>query len=243
MGFISPKWFTIRNGGCPNHVSKHRQAGLLGRPALQTHVKICGITRISDALAAAQYGAFAIGLNFCLQSPRCIDLETASEIARALPREIAVAAVFVNPDRARVLEALSAVPLSLLQFHGDEAPDFCERFGVPYVKALRVKPGMDLLQYAARYSTARALLLDAFVADQHGGTGHSFDWQLIPRPMPLPIVLSGGLNPSNVRAAIERVRPWAVDVASGVESAPGIKNVEKIAAFMREVANASLRSS
>jgi phosphoribosylanthranilate isomerase len=209
---------------------------------MQTRVKICGITRIADALTAAEHGAFAIGLNFCPQSSRCLDLARAREISHAVSHEVAIFAVFVNPDRALVNEALDTLPLSFLQFHGDEAPEFCAQFGRPYVKALRVEPETDLLQYAARYSTARALLLDAFVAGQRGGTGHSFDWRLIPREMPLPIVLSGGLNPANVRAAIERARPWAVDVASGVESAPGIKDAEKIGTFMREVANADLRS-
>jgi phosphoribosylanthranilate isomerase len=208
---------------------------------MPTHVKICGITRVSDALSAADLGAHALGLNFCRDSPRYIELAQAREICNALPPHVLIVGVFVNSEASVVCETLRALPLSLLQFHGEEAPEFCTQFGLPYVKALRVRPGLDLLQYAARYAHARALLLDAFVAGRHGGTGHSFDWELIPRNMPLPIILSGGLNESNVKAAIQQLRPWAVDVASGVEQSTGIKDPARMAAFMREVQDADLR--
>lgn len=208
---------------------------------LSTRVKICGITRVSDALTASELGAHAIGLNFYRPSPRHVELDEARAICAAVSSRVMVAGVFVDPETSAVLETLRALPLSLLQFHGDETPEFCASFGVPYVKALRIGAGANLLQYAARYAEARALLLDAFVAGSHGGTGRSFDWNLIPRDIPLPIILSGGLTESNVKAAIEQVRPWAVDVASGVERSPGIKDEKKIAAFMRQVHDADLR--
>ena len=140
----------------------------------------------------------------------------------------------MNPAARDVESALQQVPLNLLQFHGDEPPDFCAQFGVPYIKALRVKAGLDLLQYAHRYPGARGLLLDAFVAGAHGGTGTAFDWNLIPRDLPLPVILSGGLHPGNVAAAIRAVAPWAVDVSSGVEASPGIQDARKIAGVMQE---------
>jgi len=208
----------------------------------RTRVKICGVTRVPDALLAAKLGVYAIGLNFCPQSPRCVELSQALEICRVAPGEMTIVAVFVNAARDEVQQVLDALPVTLLQFHGEENVEFCEEFGVPYVKAMRVGPDTDLLQYAARYRRARALLLDAHIAGQHGGTGRSFDWRLVPQEMPLPIILSGGLNASNVKAAIRFVRPWAVDVASGVESAPGIKDGAKIAAFMQEVRDADLQS-
>ncbi|MGH8729969.1 MAG: phosphoribosylanthranilate isomerase [Burkholderiales bacterium] len=204
---------------------------------MSTHVKICGVTRVADALKAVNLGAYALGLNFCAESARHVDIARAREIHAALPQHARVAGVFVNPSASRVRGVLRELSLSFLQFHGDESAEFCADFGVPYVKALRVRPGMDLLQYAARYADAHALLMDGFVAERYGGTGHAFDWRLIPRNMPLPIILSGGLNASNVKAAIETVRPWAVDVASGIESSPGIKDAEKMAAFMREVSD------
>jgi len=148
--------------------------------------------------------------------------------------------LFVDAEAEDVRAVLERVPLDLLQFHGDEAPDYCRSFGRPYLKAVRVKEGVDLVQYATRHAGARGLLLDAFVEGVPGGTGHRFDWGLIPSDLPLPLVLSGGLSPDNVRAAIERVRPWAVDVSSGVEAAKGIKDAAKVAAFMQGVRDAEL---
>lgn len=206
-----------------------------------TAVKICGITRAEDALAAARHGAHAIGLIFYPPSPRHVAPAAAAAIAAALPPFVSKVGVFVNPERAWVEEVLSHVRLDLLQFHGDEAPAFCAGFEVPYVKAARVRPGVDLLEYSAGYSRAQGLLLDAFEPGVYGGTGKGFDWSLVPRELPMPVILSGGLTPSNVGEAIRAVRPWAVDVSSGVEAAKGIKDAAKIAAFIEEVRNADVR--
>jgi phosphoribosylanthranilate isomerase len=205
-----------------------------------TRVKICGITRAEDAVAAARLGADAIGLMFYPPSPRCVTPEQARRIAAALPPFVTLVGVFVDPAPDEVRAALSRVPLQLLQFHGDEAPEFCAGFGLGYIKAARVRPGLDLIQYAARHAAARGLLLDAYVPGAHGGTGQSFDWSLIPGDLPLPLVLSGGLDASNVAEAVRRVRPWAVDVSSGVESARGIKDPARISAFIRGVRDADV---
>jgi len=203
-----------------------------------TRVKICGITRIEDGVAAAQAGADAIGLVFAPASPRRVSAEQAADIAAALPPFVSCVALFVDPGAAQVRAVLKTFRPDLLQFHGDEPPDFCAAFGLPYLKAVRVRPGTDLLQYAALYAGARGLLLDAYHPDSHGGTGQRFDWDLIPRNLPRPFILAGGLNPNNVAAAVRRVRPWAVDVSSGVEIAKGIKDAGLIARFIREVRNA-----
>jgi phosphoribosylanthranilate isomerase len=205
-----------------------------------TAVKICGITRHDDAQAAARLGAQAVGFVFCAKSPRNVAADRASQIARALPPFVMTVGLFVNPAAGEVESVLKTVALDLLQFHGEEAPEFCSGFGVPFIKAARVKAGLDLIQYARRYHAARGLLLDAFVDGTHGGTGTAFDWSLIPSERPLPVVLSGGLNSKNVGEAIRRVRPWAVDVSSGVEASPGIKDPPKIAAFIKEVRSADV---
>ena len=203
-------------------------------------VKVCGVTRVDDALAAARAGVHAIGFIFHPPSPRNIEISRARAIVRALPPFITSVGVFVDPERAFVEVVLREIRLGLLQFHGDEDPAFCAGFGVPYVKAVRVRQDLDLLQYASVFRAAQALLLDAYVPGNHGGTGQTFDWSLIPPSLPLPVVLSGGLDAGNVAAAIERVRPWAVDVSSGVEADKGIKDAAKIAAFMRGVRDADV---
>jgi phosphoribosylanthranilate isomerase len=203
-------------------------------------VKICGITRTADALAAARHGADAIGLVFYRPSPRYVDPETAATIVRALPPFITTVGLFVDADEDEVREVAARSGIQLLQFHGVESVDFCSRFELPYMKAVRVRPRVDLLQYAQVYSSAKALLLDAFQEGLHGGTGAVFDWELIPASLPLPIVLSGGLTPENVTEAIRRVRPSAVDVSSGVEASKGIKDEAKIAAFITGVRNADV---
>jgi len=157
-----------------------------------------------------------------------------------LPPFVMAVGLFVDAAARDIEAVLSEVRLDLLQFHGDETAAFCTRFGVPFIKAARVRPGLDLIQYARDYGAARGLLLDAFVDGTHGGTGTAFDWSLIPPDLSLPIVLSGGLNPANVSDAIRRVSPWAVDVSSGVEASPGIKDPQKIAAFMKEVRSADV---
>lgn len=205
-----------------------------------TRIKICGITRVEDGLVAAREGADAIGLVFYPPSPRHIGVPQATEIARALPPFVTTVGLFVDPTVAEVEAVLNRLHLDLLQFHGEEPPEFCGRFGVPYLKAKRVKAGVDLVQYAVRYREAKGLLLDAYVEGVAGGTGQSFDWGLIPADLPLPVILSGGLAPENVEAAIRQVRPWAVDVSSGVEAAKGIKDAAKIAAFMQGVRNAAI---
>jgi len=205
-----------------------------------TRVKICGITRPEDALAAVRLGADAIGLVFYAKSPRHVSPQQALEITRVLPPFVSSVGLFVNPAPSEVETVLQTLHLDLLQFHGEEPAELCRHFRVPYVKAVRVKPGLDLVQYAASYRDARGLLLDAFVEGAHGGTGQSFDWELIPAGLPMPVVLSGGLDAANVAAAIKQVRPWAVDVSSGVESAKGIKDAARMAAFMQGVRDADV---
>lgn len=200
-----------------------------------TRVKICGITRVEDGLACARLGADAIGLVFYAKSSRVVELGRATEITRALPPFISTVALFVNPSPAEVEAVLAKVHPDILQFHGDESAEFCRSFGAPYLKAIRVKPGVDLVQCADLYADAKGLLLDAYVEGMPGGTGQSFDWDLIPPGLKLPVVLSGGLDAGNVAAAIRRVKPWAVDVSSGVEVSKGIKDAGKIVAFMRGV--------
>ncbi len=205
-----------------------------------TAVKICGITRHADAQAAAAFGAQALGFVFFAKSSRNIAAVDAAKIVNALPPFITTVGLFVNPSAREVDAVLKFAPLNLLQFHGDEPPEFCAQFGTPFIKAVRVKAGLDLLQYASDYHAARGLLLDAFVDGMHGGTGSTFDWALIPPGLPLPVILSGGLNSTNVGSAIRRVSPWAVDVSSGVEASPGVKDPQKIAAFMKEVRSADV---
>jgi phosphoribosylanthranilate isomerase len=203
-----------------------------------TRIKICGITNAQDAQAAAQEGADAIGLVFYAASPRHVSVERAREIIAALPPFVTSVGLFVNATTEQVRDVLREVPLDLLQFHGDEAADFCQQFEKPYMKAVRVKAGVDLLQYANQHHTAKALLLDAYREEAYGGTGHTFDWKLIPQNLPLPVVLSGGLSDANVAQGIESVKPWAVDVSSGVEAEKGKKDLAKITAFIYAVRNA-----
>jgi phosphoribosylanthranilate isomerase len=207
---------------------------------MPTAVKICGITRIEDALAAARCGAHAIGLVFYRPSPRYVDPDRAGEIIRALPPFVTAVGLFVDAPAQEVRAVLAQAPVSLLQFHGAESSAFCRQFGLPYIKAVRIRAGVDLLQYAQDYHDAKALLLDAFVDGAHGGTGATFDWSLVRERLPLPIVLSGGLTAGNVANAIRAVHPWAVDVSSGVEAEKGIKDAAKIAAFISGVRDADV---
>jgi len=210
---------------------------------MSTRIKICGITRVEDGLAAARLGADAIGLVFAEKSPRRVNQARAAEIVRALPPFVASVALFVNPEPAEVTAVLDRIKPSLLQFHGEETAEFCRAFGHPYLKAIRVRPDTDLLQCAAEFPDAAGLLLDAYSPDAHGGTGHRFDWSLIPAGLPLPVVLAGGLEAANVAEAIRATRPWAVDVSSGVEASKGIKDAAKVAAFIKEVENVDLQLS
>jgi phosphoribosylanthranilate isomerase len=201
----------------------------------RTRVKICGLTRPDDAQAAAAAGADAIGLVFYAKSPRAVDIAQARAVLAALPPFVTSVGLFVDAPAALVAEVLRMVPLDLLQFHGDEPPEHCAAFGRPWVKAVRVRPGLDLAGEAGRYAGARALLLDAYSPGIPGGTGEAFDWALIPPALRPRIILAGGLTPDNVADAIGRVRPYAVDVSGGVEAARGIKDHAKLDAFMQGV--------
>lgn len=201
-------------------------------------VKICGITRPEDGAAAASLGADAIGLVFWEGSPRAVDIDQARRICDELPPFIAVTALLVNPSEAEVELVINSLPLNVLQFHGDEAPAFCEHWRLPYIRALRAQAGIDLTAEAAKYPYARGFLLDAVHQGQFGGTGHTFDWALVPQSFNRPVILAGGLNPANVGEGICQLRPVAVDVSSGVESSPGIKDHDKMRRFI-EVAKAT----
>lgn len=195
-------------------------------------VKICGITRPEDGVRAASLGADAIGLVFWSGSQRSVSITSAGAICDALPPFMTVTALMVNPTEAEVESVLRSVPVNLLQFHGDESPEFCEQWQVPYIRALRVQVGIDLPAEAARYGKARGFLLDSVHKGQFGGTGQQFDWALVPENVNRPLILAGGLNPANVGEGIQRLQPIAVDVSSGVESAPGVKDPEKMQRFI-----------
>ncbi|MDD0842599.1 phosphoribosylanthranilate isomerase [Pseudomonas sp. Gutcm_11s] len=196
-------------------------------------VKICGITRVEDALAAVAAGADAIGLVFYAKSPRAVDVEQASTILAALPPFVTTVGLFVDVQRAELERILARVPLDLLQFHGDESVQECEGFNRPYIKALRVKAGDDVAAQVDAYPSAQGILLDTYVEGVPGGTGEAFDWSLVPRTLSKPVILAGGLRPDNVAGAVAQVRPYAVDVSGGVEASKGIKDAEKIGAFIR----------
>ena len=202
---------------------------------MKTQVKICGITNVADAQAAAEAGADMIGLNFYEKSPRYLTLATATKISRALPPFVLRVGVFVNPEAAQVVEAIAACGLNLLQFHGDEDSDFCTQFGLMSVKALRVRDA-EALSALANFNTD-AFLLDAFSKSGIGGTGEKFNWELAVEAQKFgkPIFLAGGLTPENVADAVKQVRPFAVDVSSGVESAPRKKDAAKVRAFIAAV--------
>ena len=204
----------------------------------RTRAKICGITRVEDALAAAFAGADAIGLVFYAPSPRDVAIERAAEICAALPPFVTTVGLFVNAAEDEVRGVLDKVPLDLLQFHGDETAAYCQRFSRPYIKAVRMAEGVDLNAVAGQYNGARALLLDSYQKGVPGGTGHAFDWARVPVDLDKPVILAGGLDPENVTGAIRQVHPYAVDVSSGVEAGMGIKDAEKIIAFMRGVETA-----
>jgi phosphoribosylanthranilate isomerase len=201
----------------------------------RTRIKICGLRDPEHARIAAREGADAIGLVFHKPSPRYVEPGQARRVAEALPPFVSAVGLFVNLPEHEVRAILDQVPLDVLQFHGDETPEYCERFARPYVRVARMGPGVDLLEYARRFSRARALILDADVPGVAGGTGETFDWSAVPRDLPLPLILSGGLNAGNVARAVRAVNPWAVDVSSGVESARGVKDPAKIVEFIRSV--------
>lgn len=205
---------------------------------MRTRVKICGITRVEDALSAVEQGADAIGLVFYPPSPRYVSASQATEIAQVLPAFVSVVGLFVDAPSADIEAVLSKVPIDLIQFHGNETPEQCRRYEKPYIKAIRVKTDTNLIQYQSDFSDAKALLLDTYTEGVPGGTGQVFDWNVIPKHMTKQLVLAGGLDANNVTQAIKLVKPYAVDVSGGVESAKGIKDAAKIAAFMRGVSDA-----
>ena len=202
---------------------------------MRTRVKICGFTRVEDAVAAARLGVDAVGLVFYPLSPRYVGIEQASAIVRALPAFVTVVALFVDQTRSHVEEVLQRVAIDTLQFHGNESADFCRSFGRPYIKALAMRRDMDFTALEREYNDAAGLLLDTYRPDAKGGTGSRFDWNLMPSESTLPIILAGGLTPDNARQAIAQTRPYALDVSSGVETGKGIKDAAKMAAFLQEV--------
>ena len=198
-----------------------------------TKVKICGFTEAENAREAAIAGVDAVGLVFYDKSPRNVDILRAQEIIEALPPFVNRVGLFVNANPSFVDEVLCEVSLDTLQFHGDESPLDCSQYQMPFIKSLRVKPETNVLQVADEFSSASAILLDSFNLSAYGGTGEAFDWSLACVDISLPIILAGGLNETNVSAAISQVKPYAVDASSGVESAPGVKDIDKIVAFIR----------
>lgn len=202
---------------------------------MRTRIKICGITRVEDAISATEQGVDAIGLVFYPHSPRSVSITQAKAIADALPPFVSIVALFVNPTSAEVKQVLKSVRIDLLQFHGDEDEMACAQYGLPYLKAIRVKSDTNLIQYAHDFASAKAMLLDTYSDSAFGGTGETFDWKVIPKKLPKPIILAGGLNFGNVLQAIEQVEPYAVDVSGGVEQSKGIKDPVKIAKFVSAV--------
>lgn len=199
---------------------------------MQTRVKICGLTSVDDALVAVEAGADAIGLVFYAPSPRCVDIQTAADIALAVGPFVTTVGLFVNADKKQVEQVLAQVPLQLLQFHGDEAASYCEQFNRPYMKALRMKPGLDVDAEIKKYASAQGILLDAYRKGVPGGTGETFDWQRVPSSNAKPIVLAGGLDGGNVVAAIKATRAYGVDVSGGVELSHGVKDHQKTIEFI-----------
>jgi phosphoribosylanthranilate isomerase len=203
---------------------------------MRTRVKICGITRRQDAEFAVEMGADALGLVFYPPSPRSISIAQAKEIVSGLPPFVSIVALFVDATPDEVYACINDLPMVMLQFHGDESAEYCEQFGRPYLKAIRVQVDTDFVHIANEYDAAAAILLDSYQPGVPGGTGQVFDWSLI-KTINKPLILAGGLNVDNVASAIKQVRPYAVDVSGGVEQAKGIKDKQKITAFMQEVAN------
>lgn len=200
---------------------------------MRTRVKICGFTQVDDALEAAYLGVDAIGLVFYPPSPRYVSIEIAAKIAKALPAFVSVVALFVDADKAFIERVLQQVPIDCLQFHGDEQPEECRSYNKPYIKAVRMKPETNVTELVRDFHDASALLLDAYHPNIQGGSGSGFDWDLIPQNCQLPIILAGGLAPDNAEQAVRQVKPYALDVSSGVEAGKGIKDAAKMAAFIR----------
>ncbi len=196
------------------------------------YTKICGITRAEDAIAATQLGVDALGLVFFEGSKRYVNVAQAQAIVRVLPPFVSAVGLFVNETAERIEHILAQVPLDILQFHGDETPEFCRQFHRPYLKAVRVQSSADMVAAMAQYADARAVLFDAHIEGEYGGTGHCFDWEMLPKDLAGHWILSGGLNPDNIAFALQKTGAVAVDVSSGVEASAGVKSHEKMAAFL-----------
>ncbi|MCC7412074.1 MAG: phosphoribosylanthranilate isomerase [Gammaproteobacteria bacterium] len=201
----------------------------------RTRIKFCGITRAQDALAACALGVDALGFVFYAPSRRAVSAPAAATIVARLPPFVTTVGVFVDPQATEVEAVLAQVALNVLQFHGDEPQALCDRFGLPWVKAVRMAPGVDPAVVLRSYPGARAVLLDSWDPDRHGGTGAVFDWTRIPAALARPLVLAGGLTPANVARACALVRPFAVDVSGGIEAAPGVKDLSRMRAFVEEL--------
>ncbi len=202
---------------------------------MRTRVKICGFTRADEAVYAARLGVDAIGLVFYPPSPRHVEIEQAVRIVKALPAFTSVVALFVDEQEARIREVLAQVSIDCIQFHGEESAEACRIYGKRYIKAVRMKNTIDISALALHYHDAAGLLLDAYHPDAKGGTGSQFDWDLIPKHCSLPIILAGGLDATNAKQAVATVKPYALDVSSGVEANKGIKDALKMAAFIKQV--------
>jgi len=198
-------------------------------------VKFCGMTRVRDVEIAASLGVDAVGFIFYKKSPRCVTVEKVKELLKALPPFVTSVGVFAEEDEKNIEAILKQVPLDLLQFHGKESPSFCAQFGKPYIKALPMKEGVDIISACLEYEDAKALLLDTYDPHQLGGQGRSFNWTLIPPQCPKPLILAGGLNVSNIKEAVNMVKPYGVDINSGIETKPGEKDETKMKAFMKEI--------
>jgi phosphoribosylanthranilate isomerase len=238
--------FAFRAGGCAiaaGTVSETSLPGsrigsslmVTGRIPLRTRVKICGITSPVDATAAAEFGADAIGLVFYAPSPRAVSVARAREIIAAVPPFVTVVALFLDAETEAVREVLESMPVDLLQFHGRESPAYCTAFNRRYIKALPMAGNADAAAVARAHERASGFLVDSHALGEAGGTGRVFDWGRIPPGLSAPLILAGGLNPDSVGDAVSRVAPYAVDVSSGVESAPGVKDHAKMRAFIDEV--------
>ena len=200
-----------------------------------TRIKICGVTRAQDAQASAASGADAIGLVFYPRSSRAVTVDQAVDIVAAVPPFVSVVALFVDEPIASIERILSRLPIDVIQFHGEESPEFCQQFDRPWIKALRVKPGLDIVEQCRRFSKARGVLLDSWQAGVAGGTGKTFDWRLAQKVLPVPVVLAGGLNQNNVGEGVRALHPAAVDVSGGVEVSPGLKDADRIRQFIAAV--------
>ncbi|MBL4851872.1 MAG: phosphoribosylanthranilate isomerase [Gammaproteobacteria bacterium] len=202
---------------------------------MRTRVKYCGITRPADAHIAAELGVDALGLVFYPPSPRSVTIEQAREVIAAVPAFVTIVALFVDPEVSEVEAVLTELPIDLLQFHGDESAEQCQRYDWPYIKAVRMQQGVDLPTLSAHHAQSRGLLLDSYQAGVAGGSGQTFDWARVPSGIACPIILAGGLTSDNVATAIEQIQPFAVDVSGGIESAKGIKDSRKMKDFIRSV--------